>query len=93
MTAPASGTYPDFPACLPRYAWLVREAARTDAARLFHGRGDCKACGERVGENAKEHRAHVRQHVRQLEQTARQRERDAAKRLQQINRLRKEGRQ
>jgi hypothetical protein len=93
VTAPASGgTYADFPACLPRYAWLIREAERS-TDRLFHGEGDCKACGERVGTNGKAQRDHVRLHVRQLQQTARQRERENAKRLQQINRLRREGKQ
>lgn len=84
--------YTDFPACLPRYAWLIIDAERSGAVRLFHGYGDCKVCGERVGGNAKAQRAHLREHVRQLKQTARQRERENANRLRKINRLRAEGR-
>lgn len=84
--------YDDFPGCLPRYAWLVVDAERAGAGRLFHGVGDCKACGDRVGVDARGQREHVRLHRRQLQQSARQREREAAKRLREVNRLRAESR-
>lgn len=87
-----SGVYSDFPECLPRYAWLIADAAKRPAV-LFHGAaGDCKACGERVGHDVKVQAAHVREHGRQLRQSAAQRQREATRRLRQVARLRSEGR-
>jgi hypothetical protein len=83
--------YDDFPACLSRYAWLVREAEK-DPARLFndHPPHSCKACGAPTNRN--DWQPHVRQHARELQQSAQQRERETAKRLRAVSRLRAETR-
>ena len=63
-------TYPDWPECLPRYAWLLAEGADP-----FGDLPLCKVCGERV--NRSEREAHIAGHRQQLA-TARAEARSAA---------------
>lgn len=82
MALPVS-VYPDFPACLPAYAWLL-----STGDHCFDTASRCKACGQDVPRN--EWVRHLREHQLELARLKAKSRQEAAARLRTVNRLRKE---